>query len=87
MDLTDFIYKALDEEKFVFGLYIDLKKAFDTVAHNILLYKMQHYGIRGIALEWFESYLKERKQFTKGHPFRPVKKLASYFYANEVRGL
>ena len=65
MDVTDFIYKTLDEGKFVFGLYIDLKKAFDTVAHNILLYKMQHYGIRGIGLEWFKSYLKERKQFTK----------------------
>ena len=56
MDVTDFSYKALDEGKFVFGLYIDLKKAFDTVAHKILLYKMQHYGIRGIALEWFKSY-------------------------------
>ena len=36
MDVTDFIYKALDEGKFVFGLYTDLRKAFDTVAHNIL---------------------------------------------------
>ena len=65
MDVNDFIYKALGEGKFVFGLFIDLEKAFDTVAHNILLYKMQHYGIRGIALEWFKSYSKERKQFTK----------------------
>ena len=56
MDVTDFIYKALDEKKIVFGFYIDLKKAFDTVAHNILLYKIQHYGIKGIALEWFKSY-------------------------------
>ena len=55
MDVTDFIYKALDEGKFVFGLYIDLQKDLDTVAHNILLYKMQHYGITGIALEWFKS--------------------------------
>ena len=65
MDVTDFIYKGLDEGKFVFGLHIDLKKAFDTAAHNILLYNMQHYGIRGSALEWFKSYSKERKQFTK----------------------
>ena len=64
MDVIDFTYKALDEGKFVFGLHIDSKKAFDTIAHNTLLYKIQHYGIRGIALEWFKSYLKVRKQFT-----------------------
>ena len=59
----DYIYKSLDEGNYVFGIYIDLKKAFDTVQHQILLQKLQYYGIRGIALDWFNSYLSNRKQF------------------------
>ena len=62
-EVIDFIYKSLDEGNFVFGIYIDLKKAFDTVQHRTLLYKLQHYGIRGLALQWFESYLSKRKQY------------------------
>ena len=58
-----YIYKSLDEGKDVFGIYIDLKKAFDTVQHKILLYKLQHYGVRELAFQWFESYLSKRKQF------------------------
>ena len=42
---------------------IDLKKAFDTVSHNILLNKMDHYGIRNTANLWFKNYLNEREQF------------------------
>ena len=67
----NYIYKSLHEGNYVFGIYIyiyiyiyvDLKKAFDTVQHQILLYKLQHYGIRGLAFQWFESYLSKRKQF------------------------
>ena len=40
-----------------------LKKAFDTVEHWTLLYKLQHYGIRWLALQWFESYLSKNKQY------------------------
>ena len=56
-EVIDYIYKSLVEGNYVFGIYIDLKKAFDTVQHDILLSKLQHYGIRGIAFEWFRSYL------------------------------
>ena len=60
IDVVEYIYKSLDDNKFVFGVYIDLKKAFDTVDHDILLAKLEHYGIRGNALKWFKSYLSKR---------------------------
>ena len=48
--------------KFIIGVFIDLKKAFDTVDHNILVTKLDHYGIRGVAKKWLFSYLENRKQ-------------------------
>ena len=62
-EVIDYIYQSPDEGNYVFGIYIDLKKAFDTVQHDILLRKLQHYGIRGIAFEWFRSYLAKRTQY------------------------
>ena len=63
VSLTEAIKNSLDNRKFGCGIFIDLQKAFDTVNHNILLMKLEHYGIRGTALDWFKSYLSDRKQY------------------------
>ncbi len=64
IEIVDNIYQELENGKYVAGIYLDISKAFDTVDHSILLYKLEHYGIRGEPLEWFKSYLTNRKQFT-----------------------
>ena len=61
MSITENIQSQLDQNKFWAGVFVDLKKAFDTVDHEILLKKLSHYGIRGIANEWFCSYLNKKK--------------------------
>jgi hypothetical protein len=63
--LTEYIHKSLHEGKVVGMVAIDLKKAFDTVDHAILLEKLQFYGVRQNNLHWFESYLSDRRQFAE----------------------
>ena len=45
------------------GIFIDLKKAFDTINHDILVQKLSYYGLRGVASKWISSYLENRSQF------------------------
>ena len=47
------------------GVFVDFKKAFDTVNHTILLDKLNYYGFLGIVNKWFSSYLLNRKQTTE----------------------
>ena len=61
--LVDKITSSLDSGDLIIGVFLDLKKAFDTVNHYILVKKLFCYGIRGCTLKWFESYLTDRLQF------------------------
>ena len=63
ISIIEHIQKNIDTGNISCGIFIDLAKAFDTVDHKILLSKLKHYGIRGIANQWFQSYLSNRKQF------------------------
>ena len=63
IELVEEITTAIDEGKTTVGVFIDLKKAFDTVDHNILAKKLEHYGIRGLAKDWVCSYLENRRQY------------------------
>ena len=63
IEITEKIKETIDNKKYGCGIFINLRKAFDTVNHEILLRKLLHYGIRGKVLFWFKSYLTNRKQY------------------------
>ena len=65
INLVEEISSSIDAKKFSIGVFIDLKKAFDTVNHALLIDKLEFYGVRGPAKMWLKSYLQDRKQFVQ----------------------
>ena len=61
--MTEHIKKTIDNGNYGCGIFIDIKKACDTMNHTILLKKLEHYVIRGVPLQWFESHFSDWKQF------------------------
>ena len=64
LDVSENILEQLDKNNFVGAVLIDLKNAFDTVDHKILLKKLWCYGFQNQSFDWFESYLNDRQQMT-----------------------
>lgn len=65
MELIEEITNSIDNKKYAVGIFIDLKKAFDTINHDIMINKLEKYGIRGVGLNWVSSYLRNRQQFVE----------------------
>ena len=78
LEIVNAIQTNINQGLFSCGVFIDLKKAFDTVDHNILLDKLNHYGFRGIIKDWFSSYLNNRMQSTQIGPYISNKANVSY---------
>ena len=76
--IVEQIRQKVDNGDFACGVFVDLQKAFDTVDHEILLSKLSHYGIRGVANNWFKSYLSNRSQFVSISNYNSTLKLIKH---------
>ncbi len=70
MELIEDITSSIDNKKYAVGVFIDLKKAFDTIDHRVLINKLENYGIRGVVLDWMKSYISNRLQFVQIGEYR-----------------
>ena len=69
LEFTDRILHDLDKKEIPIAVFLDLSKAFDTLNHDILLFKLDHYGIRNTEAMWFKSYLTGRSQYVQFDAF------------------
>ncbi|XDV44073.1 hypothetical protein PO909_012422 [Leuciscus waleckii] len=72
IELVDRLTNCIENKKYAVGIFIDLKKAFDTVDHEIMLKKMERYGIRGVGYNWIKNYMENRSQFVQMGNHRSV---------------
>ena len=78
IQLYDKLSDATDQGKVTLGLFIDLSKALDTVNRDILLVKLEFYGVLGVALPWFKSYLSCKTPFAQYNGFNSSSKYIKY---------
>ena len=78
LDIYEKLLYNLDKGLVTCSIFLDLSKAFDSVSHNILLRKMEKYGLKGPALKMFESYLSQRYQFVSLNNVKSVLSLIEY---------
>ena len=78
LKITDHILHNFDKGNYTIGVFLDLKKAFETVNCSNLLQKLKYLGIKDNALNWFESYLTERQQYVHYQNTSSPKKYLSY---------
>ena len=69
INIAENIRKVLDVGNIGRGVFVDLQKAFNTVDHQILSTKLNHYGIRGVSNDWFKSHLSNRNQYVSINGF------------------
>ena len=65
LSVTDDLLKAMDEKKISILVLMNMSKAFDSINHDMLLFKLRSLGVSPSALEWFKSYLKGRYQYVR----------------------
>ena len=80
IQLVDWINSNFEKDQYTLGVFINFSKDFDTVDHKILIAKLENYGIKGINLVWFKSYLENRKQFIQYH-------ISNTFYKSIICGV
>ena len=84
-NLTENIRQVLDEGYIGYGIFVDLQKAFDTVDHEIILAKLNHYGILGVSNDSVRSYLSDRQQYVSINGYDSgLTKLNSHVFEESV---